>query len=141
VILAPTLTLSGMARRRGHPSDEIRKAARALLANQAAMLAVLLPHLPEVGHVPTDGDVRMLTPRERQVAELVGQGLTNQQVATRLGVSLKTVQSHVYQILPKLNFNSRAQIILWLSSLSRHERAALQDAPPRRHPPRRHTRG
>lgn len=54
-----------------------------------------------------------LTRRERQVAGVVAQGLTNQEIADELVVSIKTVEAHVTRILSKLGFSSRAQIAAW----------------------------
>jgi non-specific serine/threonine protein kinase len=51
-----------------------------------------------------------LTKRERQVADLVAEGLTNRQIAARLVISQRTAQGHVEHILTKLGFTSRAQI-------------------------------
>ncbi|MFE3759338.1 protein kinase [Nocardia tengchongensis] len=55
-----------------------------------------------------------LTKRERQVADLVAEGLTNKQIATQLVIALRTVDAHVEHILAKLGFNSRAQIAAWI---------------------------
>ena len=49
-----------------------------------------------------------LTPRERQVAELVARGLSNAEIAGRLGLRLPTVKGHVSRILVKLDVPSRA---------------------------------
>jgi DNA-binding CsgD family transcriptional regulator len=57
-----------------------------------------------------------LTPRERQVAELVAQGLTNRQIATRLYLSERTAQNHVQHILAKLLLPNRSQIAVWITS-------------------------
>jgi DNA-binding NarL/FixJ family response regulator len=54
-----------------------------------------------------------LTRRERQVATVVAQGLSNQEIADDLVVSVKTVEAHVTRILSKLGFASRAQIAAW----------------------------
>ncbi len=54
-----------------------------------------------------------LTRRERQVAAVVAQGLSNQEIAHELVVSVKTVEAHVTRILSKLGFSSRAQIAAW----------------------------
>ena len=54
-----------------------------------------------------------LTRREREVAAVVAQGLSNQEVADELVVSIKTVEAHVTRILSKLGFSSRVQIAAW----------------------------
>jgi len=54
-----------------------------------------------------------LTRRERQVAVVVAQGLSNQEIADVLVVSVKTIEAHVTRILSKLGFSSRAQIAAW----------------------------
>jgi DNA-binding CsgD family transcriptional regulator len=55
----------------------------------------------------------LLTRREREVAELVAQGLSNREIATRLVISQRTAESHVENILRKLGFGSRTQIAVW----------------------------
>jgi non-specific serine/threonine protein kinase len=56
----------------------------------------------------------VLTKREREVADLVAQGLTNKQIAAKLVISLRTAQGHVEHILTKLGFTSRTQIAAWV---------------------------
>ncbi|WP_368680746.1 LuxR C-terminal-related transcriptional regulator (plasmid) [Rhodococcus opacus] len=55
-----------------------------------------------------------LTKREQQVAELIAEGLTNKEIATRLVISQRTAQGHVEHILTKLGFTSRAQVAAWV---------------------------
>lgn len=57
-----------------------------------------------------------LTPRELEVARLVAAGLTNRQVAVRLGIAERTAETHVDHILTKLDFASRAQIAAWVAA-------------------------
>ena len=54
-----------------------------------------------------------LSNRESEVAELVTQGLSNKEVATRLFVTEKTVKFHLTNIYKKMNVKSRAQLIVW----------------------------
>ena len=61
----------------------------------------------------TDASVR-LTKRERQVADLIAEGLTNQAIADRLVISPRTAQGHVEHILAKLGFTSRTQVAAWV---------------------------
>ncbi|WP_137724140.1 protein kinase domain-containing protein [Prescottella subtropica] len=56
-----------------------------------------------------------LTKRERQVADLVAEGLTNKEIATRLTISQRTVDGHVDHILSKLGFTSRVQVATWIA--------------------------
>jgi non-specific serine/threonine protein kinase len=57
----------------------------------------------------------LLTPREREVALLVAQGLTNGQIAERLVVTKGTAAIHVEHIREKLGFHARAQIASWVA--------------------------
>lgn len=52
----------------------------------------------------------MLTGREREVAGLVAQGLTNREIAERLVISKRTADAHVEHILSKLGCSGRAEI-------------------------------
>jgi predicted ATPase/DNA-binding CsgD family transcriptional regulator len=62
----------------------------------------------------TDHDSTMpLSPRELEIAELVAAGLTNQEIAQRLIISTRTVESHVSHIKSKLGFSRRARIVAW----------------------------
>jgi DNA-binding NarL/FixJ family response regulator len=56
-----------------------------------------------------------LTPREEEVLDLVGQGLTNQQIANRLTIEVGTVKNHVHSILQKLDVNSREDAAAYLA--------------------------
>jgi non-specific serine/threonine protein kinase len=55
-----------------------------------------------------------LTTREVEVARLVATGLTNRQIAERLYLSVRTVDTHVDHILTKLAFNTRTQLAAWV---------------------------
>lgn len=54
-----------------------------------------------------------LTPREMQVASLIAEGLTNSEIAVRLGISDRTADAHVEHIRNKLNLRTRALIAVW----------------------------
>jgi DNA-binding CsgD family transcriptional regulator len=54
-----------------------------------------------------------LTPREREVAALLAEGLSNGEVARRLYISTKTASVHVSNILGKLGMTSRAEVAAW----------------------------
>lgn len=54
-----------------------------------------------------------LTPREREVAAEVARGLTNREIADALFIGQRTVETHITNILTKLNFSTRSQIAVW----------------------------
>ena len=68
------------------------------------------PTMP-TGAVPPRGSA--LTPREREIADLVALGLSNRQIAERLVIAPGTVKIHVERILGKLGRTSRVQIATW----------------------------
>jgi DNA-binding NarL/FixJ family response regulator len=55
-----------------------------------------------------------LTPRERDIARLVGTGLSNKGVARRLGVAEGTVKIHVHNILAKLELTNRVTLAMFV---------------------------
>ncbi|MEV6388870.1 protein kinase domain-containing protein [Nocardia xishanensis] len=85
----------------------------AALSFDAAIAYALGEH---TGRAPSDVAGRKLTKREREVAELIAQGLTNREIATRLVISPRTAQGHVEHLLTKLGFTSRAQIAAWIAA-------------------------
>jgi DNA-binding CsgD family transcriptional regulator len=59
------------------------------------------------------GRTSPLSSRELEVADLVAKGLTNREIAERLFISTRTVESHVGHIKAKLGFGRRARIVAW----------------------------
>jgi trimeric autotransporter adhesin len=70
-----------------------------------------------------------LSRREREVAALVAEGLSNREIAERLFISERTAEGHLEQIRNKLGFKSRAQIAAWVAADS--TRLAPAAPPPR----------
>ncbi|HZF91991.1 ATP-binding protein [Streptomyces sp.] len=71
-------------------------------------------HRPPEPERPPQG--APLTRRETQVAELVAEGLANQQIADRLVIARRTAEGHVERILSKLGFSNRSQIAAWVTA-------------------------
>jgi DNA-binding CsgD family transcriptional regulator len=67
--------------------------------------------------VETKSDSLMspLTRRERQIAELIAQGMSNKKIAADLVIAQRTAEGHVEHILVKLGFSSRSQIAGWVA--------------------------
>ena len=85
-----------------------------------AVLALLRPHLASIRerwerrHRPP-----LLTARETHVLELVAEGLTNAEVATRLAISHTTVCTHLVNVFDKLGVHTRTAAVAWLNDIRR----------------------
>jgi DNA-binding NarL/FixJ family response regulator len=60
-----------------------------------------------------------LTPRELEVLELIGEGLTNQEISEQLVIEIGTVKNHVHSILEKLNVGSRGEAAAYLAFIKK----------------------
>ena len=54
-----------------------------------------------------------LTPREREVLALVGEGLANKQISRRLGIKEKTVKAHLSSVFQRIGVSDRTSAALW----------------------------
>lgn len=63
-----------------------------------------------------DRTVRALTKRQQEIAELVALGLTNKEIARRLHISFRTVETHIEHVFQKLGVVSRSQIAAWIAA-------------------------
>ena len=79
---------------------------RSLSYREALAFALEQPSAPR----PAPTTVTPLTRRERQLAELINEGLSNKEMAARLVISRRTADTHVENILTELGFSSRAQV-------------------------------
>ncbi|MGW6446365.1 ATP-binding protein [Lentzea sp. NPDC055074] len=79
-------------------------------ASRARSLGERLDHAGLLAYVSTARRDEPLTARQRQIAGLVAEGLTNPEIAVRLGISVATVRSHVTQMLSRLGVSSRTQL-------------------------------
>lgn len=62
-----------------------------------------------------DPELDQLTPREKEVLRLIARGLAYKQVARKLSISIKTVETHVSSVLRKLQLSSRHELARWAS--------------------------
>ncbi|WP_158628555.1 LuxR C-terminal-related transcriptional regulator [Saccharopolyspora rhizosphaerae] len=88
-----------------------RRSADRLMRQGTAMTTEQL--IAEALQQPTAGD-RPLSPREREVAELVGDGKTNEQIAAALVLSRRTVESHVESLKTKPALGGRNELMAWV---------------------------
>lgn len=63
-----------------------------------------------------DPELDQLTPRERDVLRHIARGFTYKEVAARLNISVKTVETHVSSVLRKLQLSNRRELARWASS-------------------------
>ena len=77
----------------------------------AAGEAVFSPSL--AGFVLEDPELSSLTPREREVLQLIARGYLYKEVGAELGISPKTVEHHVSAVLRKLQLTNRHQLSRW----------------------------
>lgn len=65
--------------------------------------------------LPPEDSEDQLSPRESEILDYLGKGLSNKSIANKLFISENTVKKHVSSILSKLNFNDRTQAALYIS--------------------------
>ncbi|MEV4316849.1 AAA family ATPase [Actinocrispum sp. NPDC049592] len=106
------LDLARVLIRRRRPGD--RDEALALATSVAAQAEALgmRPLLAQAREL-TGNSSDPLSKREQEIAVLVGQGLTNRQIAAATHISVRTVETHVQHILAKLGLSTRTQIAAW----------------------------
>ena len=99
---------------KGSDRDEVLRGIRAVAAGDAIFssgvanrLAALLASEPVAPRAFPN-----LTERERQVLEQMARGLTNSDIASELGISLKTVRNNVSNVFTKLEVSGRAQAVV-----------------------------
>jgi DNA-binding NarL/FixJ family response regulator len=64
-----------------------------------------------------DGPQAALSKREREVAELVAEGLSNRDIASQLGLSEHTIKNYLFHIFEKLGMSSRVELVLYARHL------------------------
>lgn len=77
----------------------------------------------KAGH---DDPTESLTPSELRVIDLIGEGLSNREIAERLGVVEKTVKNHITSLLAKMGLQRRTQVAAWVAS---HKHAGWRAEP------------
>ncbi|WP_017571515.1 ATP-binding protein [Nocardiopsis halotolerans] len=111
---AETLRLRSAVERRvgGTRTAEAWNAWRSLPLEQVRDRALAFPRPP----APSPSGPESLTPREREIAELAEQGLSNREIAERLTISQATAARHIANIFRKLSISSRTQLTGWALS-------------------------
>lgn len=102
--------------------DNVRAAHQDEALISPTIAAALMNQVAELAQISTQYTldpqaVADLTSREREVLNLIGDGLTNQEIAECLVIEVGTVKNHVHNILKKLDVNSREEAASYLSLL------------------------
>lgn len=100
---------------RGHA---LAVAVHAVAAGAVSRTPGALPSVPEHRRRELGGDrLAVLTQRERAVLWLIGEGLTNRQIADRMGLAEKTVKNYTSHLLAKLGLERRTQAAILVTEL------------------------
>lgn len=100
------------------PAEELIRAVRVVAAGEALLAPSVTKRLIEdvtrrrAAPRRRDRQLETLTPREREVLELIAAGLSNVEIAERLFVAEQTVKTHVGKVLSKLSLRDRAQAVV-----------------------------
>jgi DNA-binding NarL/FixJ family response regulator len=99
--------------------DDLLAAVRVVAAGEALLspritstVIAEFAKIPEAGARVDDAALAFLTEREREVLTLIGQGLSNSEIAETLVIGAATTKTHVSRILSKLNARDRAQLVV-----------------------------
>jgi DNA-binding NarL/FixJ family response regulator len=97
---------------KGADADDLLRAIAAVAAGEAIFGPGLARRALQVLSAPPEPAFAQLTPREREVLELIASGLSNQAIAAKLGLSTNTISNHISSIFGKLQVGSRAEAIV-----------------------------
>jgi len=121
------------------PREELASAVRAAGQGTTVLDPELSPRLAAAPAFSTRWSGSRLTWRERETVELVAEGLSNKAIATRLGVSVRTVEGHLNHVFTKLDVASRTELVRF--ALSHGLDPATRSGEVTKHPPARRTPG
>jgi DNA-binding NarL/FixJ family response regulator len=96
--------------------DELSEAVRRVAEGDAVFSPRLAGFVLDAfrgGEPATDPELDLLTAREREVLQLIARGYRYKEIAARLHLSVKTVESHVSAVLRKLQLSSRHELTRW----------------------------
>ena len=105
---------------KGVSPQELAKVVRSAAAGDVYVSPALAAEmLVSLTHDHAADSLQELTVREREILQLIGTGLTNREIGTRLFLSEKTIKHYVTNILQKLQVRSRVEAALFAARLDR----------------------
>lgn len=104
--------------------DDFIATIRAVAAGQqvlpsaltTSLFAQIVRHEVVKDKIKLRSEVR-LTSREREVVDLLSEGLSNKEISSRLNIAIHTVKSHVHNVLEKLALHSRLEVVAFSHSM------------------------
>ena len=112
--------------------NELVSSVRAVAAGHSLIDPVTTRRVLEElrrAHEEADG-VERLTPREREILELIAAGKTNRQIGTELFLAEKTLKNYVSNLLAKLGMGRRSEAAAYAARLAERRARAIRDQPP-----------
>jgi DNA-binding NarL/FixJ family response regulator len=94
-------------------TDAIRRVAEGDAVFSPRLAGFVLDAFAATPVSTTDAELDQLTAREREVLQLIARGYAYKEIARRLSISVKTVESHVSAVLRKLQLSSRHELTRW----------------------------
>jgi two-component system, NarL family, response regulator NreC len=91
--------------------DAIRAIHRGETILSPAVTRLVVENYLRWGELKKENDADGLSPREREVLQLIAEGYSNKQIAEILCISIKTVQAHRMNLMSKLGLHDRADLI------------------------------
>lgn len=102
----------------GDAYEQAYREGAGMTGNEAIVFAMEGPGSITSGRPSVTNDGGPLTPREKEVAELIAQGLTNKEIAEQLVIARKTVEGHVAKIMDKLGVSNRTMVAVHMEVAS-----------------------
>ncbi|WP_019508730.1 response regulator transcription factor [Pleurocapsa sp. PCC 7319] len=105
------------------PPEDLAMAIRAVNKGHTYMGSGLLEKMlqtsakPQLATSNISSQLAEISPREREVLNLIAQGANNREIAEKLYISEKTVKNHVTSILSKLNLRDRTQVAVFVNQI------------------------
>lgn len=96
---------------KAHASEQLVQAIREAMRGRTYLNPEVSQTVVEAYQTEEEGDADPLTPRERQVLQLVAEGKTTKQVAVILNISVKTAETHRARTMEKLNIHETAGLV------------------------------
>ena len=94
-------------------ADAIRRVAEGDAVFSPRLAGFVLDAFRTGEPLGTDEELENLTPREREVLQLIARGYLYKEIAARLHLSVKTVEAHVSSVLRKLQLSTRHELTRW----------------------------